>query len=141
MHIYRPLSQQGEQSIERYQIKKKIQKIHLTDKIERLLFEFQDDSNRTFLLDEEFFELVRCPIEGMIYEPLKIDQLTNLIEQKVKEVKKEHQITGTLLLYDIDHITIDDEPSNYLLGHTGHLRRDIFFVFIKPSLALSCPTL
>ena len=93
MHIYRPLSQQGEQSIEWYQIKKKIQKIHLTDKIEHLLFEFQDDSSRTFLLDEEFFELVRYPIEGMLYEPLKLDQLTNLITEKMKEVKKEHHIT------------------------------------------------
>lgn len=93
MHIYHPLSQQGEQSIERYQIKNKIQKIQLTDKVERLLFEFQNDDNRTFLLDEEFFELVRCPIEGMIYEPLKIEQLTNLIEEKMKEIKKQHKIT------------------------------------------------
>ena len=55
MHIYRPSSQQGEQSIERYQIKKKIQKIQVSDKIERLLFEYQDDAERTFLLDEYFF--------------------------------------------------------------------------------------
>lgn len=141
MHIYHPLSQQGEQSIERYQVKKKIQKIKLTDNIERLLFEFQDDPDRTFLLDEEFFELVRYPIEGMLYEPLKLDQLTHLITQKMKEVKKEHHITWSILLYDIDHITIDGEESTYLLGKTGHLKRDIFFVFIKPSLALSCPTL
>ena len=147
MHIYHPLSQQGhllgqaEQSIERYQVKKKIQKIQLTDNVERLLFEFQDDPDRTFLLDEEFFELVRYPIEGMLYEPLKLDQLTNLITEKMKEVKKEHHITWSILLYDIDHITIDGEESTYLLGQTGHLRRDIFFVFIKPSLALSCPTL
>ena len=99
MHIYHPLSQQGhllgqaEQSIERYQVKKKIQKIQLTDNVERLLFEFQDDPDRTFLLDEEFFELVRYPIEGMLYEPLKLDQLTNLITEKMKEVKKEHHIT------------------------------------------------
>lgn len=141
MHIYHPLSQQGEQTIERYQVKKRIQKIQLTDKVERLLFEFQDDPERTFLLDEEFFELVRCPVEGMIYEPLKIEQLTNLVEEKVKEVKKEHHITWSILLYDIDHITIDGEESSFLLGQTGHLKRDIFFVFIKPSLALSCPTL
>ena len=142
MHIYRPLSQQqGEQSIEWYQIKKKIQKIQLTDTIEHLLFEFQDDANRTFLLDEELFELVRYPVEGMLYEPLKIEQLTNLIESKIREVKQQENIKGSILLYDIDHIRVDGEQSNYLLGQTGHLQRDIFLVFIKPSLALSCPTL
>ena len=93
MHIYRPVSQQGEQTIERYQVKKKIQKIQISDNIERLLFEYQDDPERTFLLDEDLFELVRCPIEGMVYEPLKIEQLTDLIQSKVKEVKKDHQIT------------------------------------------------
>ena len=93
MHIYRPVSQQGEQTIERYQVKKKIQKIQISDNIERPLFEYQDDPERTFLLDEDLFELVRCPIEGMVYEPLKIEQLTDLIQSKVKEVKKDHQIT------------------------------------------------
>ena len=141
MHIYRPSSQQEEQSIERYQIKKKIQKIQVSDKIERLLFEYQDDSERTFLLDEDFFELVRCPIEGVLYEPLKIEQLTDLIQSKILEVKKEHHITGSMLLYDVDHILVDGQESTHLLGQKWSLQRDIFLVFIKPSLALSCPTL
>lgn len=141
MHIYRPVSQQGEQSIERYQIKKKIQKIQISDNIERLLFQYQDDPDRTFLLDEDFFELVRCPIQGTLYEPLKIEQLTDLIQGKIQEVKKDHQITGSILLYDIDHILVDGKESTHLLGQTGELQRDIFLVFIKPSLALSCPTL
>ena len=141
MHIYRPVSQQGEQTIERYQVKKKIQKIQISDNIERLLFEYQDDPERTFLLDEDLFELVRCPIEGMVYEPLKIEQLTDLIQSKVKEVKKDHQITWSILLYDIDHIFIDGKESTHLLGQKWQLQRDIFLVFIKPSLALSCPTL
>lgn len=142
MHIYQPLSnQQGEDTIAWYQVKTTIQKIFLTDHIERLLFEFQSDSDRTFLLDEEYFELVRCPIEGMLYEPLSIEQLHNLIQTKVKEVKHDHQLTGTLLLYDIDHIFVNGEPSHYLLGQQGKLSWDIYFIFIKPSLALSCPTL
>ena len=116
MHIYRPNSQQEEQSIERYQIKKKIQKIQVSDKIERLLFEYQDDPERTFLLDEDLFELVRCPIQGVLYEPLKIEQLTDLIESKIKEVKKEHHITGSMLLYDVDHILVDGQESTHLLG-------------------------
>ena len=44
-------------------------------------------------------------------------------------------------MYDIDNIYIDNEPSTYLLGKTGKIKRDIFFIFIKPSLAIACPTL
>lgn len=46
-----------------------------------------------------------------------------------------------MLMYDSENITIDGKPSQYLLGKSGHITRDIFFIFIKPSLAIACPTL
>jgi len=79
--------------LEWYQIKKSIQKITINDSLEHMLFEKRDDDNSVFLVDESYFNLIRCPIAGMIYEPLKIEQLNHLIETKIKEIKKTHNIT------------------------------------------------
>jgi hypothetical protein len=78
--------------MEQYQIKKTIQKITINDSLEHMLFEKRDDSGSVFLIDESYFNLIRCPIEGMVYETLKIEQLTQLIEKKIQEIQKEHHI-------------------------------------------------
>ena len=140
-HIYHQIGQWWDNLLEWYQIKKSIQKITINDSLEHMLFEKRDDDNSVFLVDESYFNLIRCPIAGMIYEPLKIEQLNHLIETKIKEIKKTHNITWYMLMYDIENITIDGETSQYLLGKSGYITRDIFFIFIKPSLAIACPTL
>lgn len=141
MHIYHPLSYQKEQQIDRYQKKKHIQKIQLSDSIDQLLFEYQSDSDRVFLLDENLFDLIRYPIEWILYEPLTIEQLTNLVEEKHEEIKKTYHIQGKLLYYDIDNIMIDGNHSHSILGHKWEMKWDLLFIFIRPSLAIACPTL
>jgi hypothetical protein len=44
-------------------------------------------------------------------------------------------------MYDIENIVIDGKTSQYILGKSGYIQWDIFFIFIKPSLAIACPTL
>jgi hypothetical protein len=141
MNIYHQIGQWWDNLLERYQIKKSIQKITINDSLEHMLFEKRDDNESVFLIDESYFNLIRCPIEGIIYESLKIEQLNQLIETKIKEIKKTHNITWYMLMYDIENIIIDGESSQYLLWKTGKMQRDIFFIFIKPSLAITCPTL
>lgn len=140
-NIYHQIGQWWNNLLEWYQIKKSIQKIAINDSLEHMLFERRDDNDSVFLIDEWYFNLIRCPIEGTIYEPLKIEQLNNLIESKMKEIQKTHSINWYMLMYDIENITIDNHPSQYLLGETGQMKWDIFFIFIKPSLAIACPTL
>lgn len=127
--------------MERYQVKKNIQKITINDTLEDMLFEQKDNDDSVFLIDEEYFNLIRCPIEGMIYESLSLEQFNNLITTKVTEVKKQYHLHGYMLMYDVENITIDDIPSQYILGQSGYMKWDIFFIFIKPSLAIACPTL
>ena len=140
-NIYHQIGQWWNNLLERYQIKKSIQKIAVNDSLEHMLFERRDDNNSVFLIDESYFNLIRCPIDWMVYEPLKIEQLNNLIESKIEEIKKSHSINWYMLMYDIENIVIDDIPSQYILGKKWHIKRDIFFIFIKPSLAIACPTL
>jgi hypothetical protein len=141
MNIYHQIGQWWDALLEQYQIKKSIQKVIINDSLEHILFQQRDNKNSVFLIDESYFNLIHCPIKGMVYEPLKIGQLNHLIETKIKEVQKSHNITGYMLMYDIENITIDGTPSQYILGKNGYICRDIFFVFIKPSLAIACPTL
>lgn len=139
--IYRPLSRSVEQPIEYRQLKRTLQKATITDRIDNLLFEHQDDPSTTFLLDEKYFDLVRYPISGEVYEPLSLAQLNNLVAQKLDQATKEHAITGKLLLYDVDHISVNGKSSQYLLGQTGKLERDVFLIFLRPALALNLPHL
>lgn len=116
MHIYHHTGYGAEQSLEWYQYKKSVQKITIQRQIEDLLFEFQHDADRTFLLDERYFDLIRCPIQGMMYEPLTIEQLNDLVEQKVQEIRDEHRLTSTLIMYDNENIRVDGQDTHYLLA-------------------------
>jgi len=107
MHIYHHTGTGAEQSLEWYQVKTGIQKITMNTPIEEVLFDFQHDTERTFLLDERYFDLIRCPIQGMIYEPLNIEQLNNLIKQKTEETQSAHNIHNPLIMYDNENIIID----------------------------------
>ncbi len=140
-HIYHQIWYGAEQQIEWYQIKKSIHKITINRSSEDMIFEKKDDSDSVFLLDERYFDLVRCPIQGMIYEPMTIEQLSSLIDNKVKEIKKTHRLQSEMIMYDNENIIIDGEPSHFLLWKTGYIQRDLLLIYIKPSLALSCPTL
>ena len=51
----------------------------------------------------------------MIYEPLTIEQLSSLIDTKVKEIKKLHRLQSEIIMYDNENIMIDGEPSRFLL--------------------------
>ncbi len=141
MDIFRPLAWHDNHLIERYQVKTGIQKIMMRKELEEVLFDYQNKSDAIFLLDEESFDLIRYAVEGMLYDPLTIEQLNNLVAQKIVAIQKEYNIKGKLLLYDMDHIRVNGEASRYLLGQKGKLERDIFLIFIKPSLALSLPHL
>ena len=141
LQIYRPLSWTDEQPIEFRQLKRTLQKAIITNRIDNLLFDHQDKPDTTFLLDEKYFDLVRYPISWELFEPLRIDQLNNLVEQKVIQAQQEHKITGKLLLYDVDHISVDGVSSSYLLGQKGKLERDVFLIFLRPALALNLPNL
>lgn len=116
MHIYYPLEQHNkEQRIDYYQFKNHVQKLQVTNEVERLLTKHHNNPDYVFLLNESFFDLVRYSIEGEVFEPLRIDQLNNLIENKIQEAKKEYMIHGQILLYDIDHISVNGEAADYLL--------------------------
>lgn len=127
--------------MERYQVKKTIHKITINDALEDIMFEHKDNNDSVFLIDEDYFNLIRCPIEGMMYDSLTLVQFNNLITLKVEEVKKQYNLHGYMLMYDVENITIDWTPSQYILGQSGYMKWDIFFIFIKPSLAIACPTL
>ena len=62
-HIYHQIGYGAEQQIEWYQIKKSIQKITINRSSEDMIFEKKDDSDAVFLLDERYFDLIRCPIQ------------------------------------------------------------------------------
>lgn len=141
MNIYHQIGQEKDARIDRYQIKRSIKKITINESIEHILFEQKDNKDSVFLIDESYFSLVRCPIAWQIYEPLTLQQLTNLITNKSEEIKKTQHIHGYMMMYDIDNIFIDEKPSSFILGEKGYISRDIFFIFIKPSLAINSPNL
>jgi hypothetical protein len=93
--------------MERYQVKKTIHKITINDALEDIMFEHKDNDDSVFLIDEDYFNLIRCPIEGMIYDSLTLVQFNNLITLKVEEVKKQYNLHGYMLMYDVENITID----------------------------------
>lgn len=125
--------------IDHYQVKNTVQKITINDRVEEILFTSQHQSDSIFLLDEKYFDLLSCHIEGSFYQPLRIDQLEHLVDQKIKEFKKNRQLSGEVIHYTIDHSTIDWEKTAYILGKTGLIQFQLSLLGIKPALLSFCP--
>lgn len=127
--------------IDCYTIKQSIQKMTITMDIESVMRDARHESDSIFLLDESYFDLFSFPMEGTFYEAITIDIIDALIHKTIRQLTLERRIKGNLLFYDIDHISVNDQPSLYILGQTGHLRRRLSLAFIRPRIAMACPSI
>lgn len=141
MKIYHQSYQGKHSTVNCYQFKNSIQKLSMTTSIEELLFECRKESDSVFLLDESYFDLIACPIEWSFYEPMSIQTIDALVESQFKKLTKERKVSWKLLLYDINHITIDQQQSSYLLWKTWYIEFQLSLIAIKPSLLTICPSL
>lgn len=88
-----------------------------------------------FLLDESRFSFFRCDVSEEFAEPITIQMLNTIIQDKIKETRCTHNIDGTIVTNYIDTIFIDGEQKQFLIGQKGHIFFRLYIVYIgKQSL-------
>lgn len=83
-----------------------------------------------FLLDESRFSFFRCDISENFVEPVTIQSLNILIQNKIKETRSTHNIDGIVVTNYIDTIFVDGEQKQFLIGHKGQVFFRLYIVYL-----------
>jgi len=88
-----------------------------------------------FLLDESRFSFFRCDITWDFEEPMTIQNLNTLIQDKIRETKTTHNIEWIVVTNYIDTIFVDGEQKQFVIGQKGQIFFRLYIVYLdKKSL-------
>ncbi|MDD3262272.1 MAG: hypothetical protein PHR61_00330 [Candidatus Absconditabacteria bacterium] len=88
-----------------------------------------------FLLDESRFSFFRCDVNHIFEEEITIHTLNELLKEKIRETKNNHQIGGEVVMSHIDTIFVDGQEKKFLIGQKGQIFFRLYIVFLaKTSL-------
>lgn len=88
-----------------------------------------------FLLDESRFSFFRCDVSEEFAEPVTIQTLNTIVQNKIRETRCTHNIDGTVVTNYIDTIFVDGEQKQFLIGQKGQIFFRLYIVYIgKQSL-------
>ena len=84
-----------------------------------------------FLLDESRFSFFRSDIFQEFSEPVTIQTLNDIIQEKITETKCVHNLDGIVVTNYIDTIFVDGEPKQFLIGQKGQVFFRLYIVYLR----------
>ncbi len=84
-----------------------------------------------FLLDESRFSFFRCDISQEFSEPITIQVLNEIIQEKIKETRCTHSIDGIVVTNYIDTIFVNSEQKQFLIGQKGQIFFRLYIVYLR----------
>ena len=87
--------------------------------------------NHFFMLDESRFSFFRFDIFLTKSERMTLQDIKDIIHEKCKEAKKEHDIDGERIMAYMDSIFIDGEEKKYVIGEQGEIFFRLYIIYLN----------
>jgi hypothetical protein len=83
-----------------------------------------------FMLDESRFAFFRFDVFETREEKFTLADLKNIIDEKTKTTKKQHEVNGERIMAYIDTIYVDGEEKKYVIGEKGEIFFRLYIMYL-----------
>ncbi len=83
-----------------------------------------------FMLDESRFGFFRFDVFETREEKFTLQDLKDIIDEKTKSTKKQHNVNGERIMAYVDTIYVNGEEKKYVIGETGEIFFRLYIMYL-----------